>query len=1005
MYRSLLLPFLLCCWYVSSGQDNEFIFSHFGEKDGLSNGVINCFLKDSRGILWIGTDNGLNRFDGSNFYTYNVSRTGNSIPNGDVRTLCEDRKGNIWGGTDQGIFCFNPAENKFTNFLPLNSSISNIFHNILCDKEGNIWAGGWTHLLKYNEQSRSFITMVVLSGLDSARQYSMRQNCLLQDPQGKGFWMATRTGLFYYDIKTKQLSSALNQPGNPLFSRNNVSGLTISKKGFYWYFDNVTKEAIAFDPVSKKILFRIDVGKQMPTALCCTLFEDSQDRLWLSSWSFEMVWINTKTGKVTQVKHRNDNILTIANGFAWAMREDEDGTIWFGTYNGISTCNPTKNLFIYYGLPGKADVFKNSSITIVKEDKTDKSLWIVNLKNQLIHLWKDQNKYEVFDFNNFLPKPGFPYPNGIYNLIFFKGDIIVGTDMGLWQLKKGQKQLLPFDPLPIKVKGFYGGNFISVDDSILYISNSKKIVRYNNITNEIKTFEFDIDTLPNGSPPIAASMIIDSKKNLWVYCSGGWLAGIVNDKLHPYLITKNEAGESFGYFNSMDPDDKGNIWVTNALTGLYCFNTDTKQIKEWDGNDGFKTNPANIAKANSKGQVWMARNNLVSVLIPDKKSVYNFSFPRNEERPQFYADIVKLNNGNILISMDNDLVEFKSQQVNTIPGKTKPRISLIKVSGKEYPITVDKKMFFQTNENTILFNFGILTDRATFLYDLEYILDGAEKTWTVSGHKDEALYNNLQPGDYTFKVRARGRNNEWLSGETSFTFTIKTPFYRTTWFFISIALLVIGLMFFIYRYRITQKEKVMTLENKAQSLEKEKAMVMYENLKQQLNPHFLFNSLTSLNSLIEAEPKAASEFLDSLSKTYRYILKSRDNETVSLLDEIRFAENYIKLQKTRFEKGFEVNIDIPEEYHYRKIVPVTLQNLVENAIKHNIIDEESPLKIRINVEDDYLVVKNNLQKKKFVETSNRQGLANMQSLYQYLSKQQVEITETKETFIVKLPLL
>ena len=134
-------------------------------------------------------------------------------------------------------------------------------------------------------------------------------------------------------------------------------------------------------------------------------------------------------------------------------------------------------------------------------------------------------------------------------------------------------------------------------------------------------------------------------------------------------------------------------------------------------------------------------------------------------------------------------------------------------------------------------------------------------------------------------------------------------------------LILTATLFFIYRYRVTQKEKLLTLENKAQALEKEKAMVMYETLKQQLNPHFLFNSLTSLNSLIEAEPKAASQFLDSLSKTYRYILKSRDNETVPLADEIRFAENYVKLQTTRFEKGFYVEINIPEEYYHRKIVP------------------------------------------------------------------------------------
>ena len=124
-----------------------------------------------------------------------------------------------------------------------------------------------------------------------------------------------------------------------------------------------------------------------------------------------------------------------------------------------------------------------------------------------------------------------------------------------------------------------------------------------------------------------------------------------------------------------------------------------------------------------------------------------------------------------------------------------------------------------------------------------------------------------------------------------------------------------------------------------------------------------------------------------------------------LADEIRFAENYIKLQQTRFEKGLDIRLTVPEEYHHKLIVPVTLQNLIENAIKHNIIDEDQPLLIKIFIENGRLVVQNNLQKKKMVETSNRVGLSNMQSLYQYLSREPVEIIETAESFIVKLPLL
>ena len=195
------------------------------------------------------------------------------------------------------------------------------------------------------------------------------------------------------------------------------------------------------------------------------------------------------------------------------------------------------------------------------------------------------------------------------------------------------------------------------------------------------------------------------------------------------------------------------------------------------------------------------------------------------------------------------------------------------------------------------------------------------------------------------------------------------------------------------------------LQSKADALEKEKAMITYENLKQQLNPHFLFNSLTSLSSLIHSDASVAAKFLDSLSKTYRYILKSRDHELVQLGSELEFTKNFVMLQKTRFEEGLEVDIRVDEQYWMLRIVPVTLQNLLENAIKHNIIDEESPLRIQLYVEQDYLVVENNIQKKKIVETSNKQGLASLQSLYEYLSSKPVLIQETAERFVVKLPLI
>ena len=266
-------------------------------------------------------------------------------------------------------------------------------------------------------------------------------------------------------------------------------------------------------------------------------------------------------------------------------------------------------------------------------------------------------------------------------------------------------------------------------------------------------------------------------------------------------------------------------------------------------------------------------------------------------------------------------------------------------------------------------------------------------------------YTNVPGGDYTFYYKATADPDNWNVNQKTFAIHINTVFYKTLWFYIlSISIFIILLLVW-YKNRERNKERIQSLKTKSQLLEKEKALVQYESLRQQLNPHFLFNSLTSLSSLIQKDEKAAREFLQQMSNIYRYILKSRDKELVPLIEEITFAKTYIKLQQTRFDIALQVSIDINEEYNYYKISPVTLQNLLENALKHNIIDIESPLFISITCEDGYLMIKNNLQIKKFVESSNKQGLQNLVTLYGYFTTKRVIIEESNTHFSISIPLI
>ena len=213
---------------------------------------------------------------------------------------------------------------------------------------------------------------------------------------------------------------------------------------------------------------------------------------------------------------------------------------------------------------------------------------------------------------------------------------------------------------------------------------------------------------------------------------------------------------------------------------------------------------------------------------------------------------------------------------------------------------------------------------------------------------------------------------------------------------LSVILFIFGFHFF----RQWKEQKLLAAE-----LEKEKALVQYDNLKNQLNPHFLFNTLSSLNSLIYENPQLASEFLQQLSKVYRYVLENKEKNLVTIETEIAFVKHYVQLLKARFEEGIEVTFDVHEPEIAKGIAPVTLQLLIENAIKHNTTQKSSPLNIRIFSEDNFLVVQNQLQKKQVIETSNGQGLENLKNLYHYLGDRPVTIDETHDLFTVKIPML
>ncbi|MES2543693.1 MAG: histidine kinase [Bacteroidota bacterium] len=190
------------------------------------------------------------------------------------------------------------------------------------------------------------------------------------------------------------------------------------------------------------------------------------------------------------------------------------------------------------------------------------------------------------------------------------------------------------------------------------------------------------------------------------------------------------------------------------------------------------------------------------------------------------------------------------------------------------------------------------------------------------------------------------------------------------------------------------------------------ASAKFESLKNQIDPHFLFNSLNVLSSLIEENPDNAQRFTTSLSKVYRYVLEQKDKELVSVEEELAFAKTYMNLLKMRFENSlfyelpqFKDEIASSIAMANAKVVPLSLQLLLENTVKHNVVSEQRPLHIRIFIENDYLVVQNDFQKKEVLQDGRGVGLQNIVNRYELITKRKVQIEENEASFIVKIPIL
>jgi len=309
-----------------------------------------------------------------------------------------------------------------------------------------------------------------------------------------------------------------------------------------------------------------------------------------------------------------------------------------------------------------------------------------------------------------------------------------------------------------------------------------------------------------------------------------------------------------------------------------------------------------------------------------------------------------------------------------------------------------EKTRFAPDENFFNFRYtGInFTDTRSLRY--RYKLAGYYDKWLTTD-EEGVIYPNLPPGDYTFTVQASILPDFANAAEEKYSFHIAVPFYKHPLFIIALILVLITAAYLYMRKREQRLQQVADLQH-------DRVVFEYEYLKSQVNPHFLFNSLNTLANLIEEDSKAAMDYTGRLSDLYRNMLAHTDRNIVPLSEELEILNNYIHIQKSRFGEALQIEMDIPPQVAAeKKIIYLTLQLLVENAVKHNIISKAQPLVITIAAKGNELVISNPLQRKLSTEKRNGMGLANISKRYSLITEKPVTYGEENGNYVVRLPLL
>lgn len=813
-------------------------FRNISTEQGLSVGFVQCVFQDSKGFMWFGTQDGLNKFDGYEMKVFrNNPKDPASLSNNDILCIYEDENKHLWIGTNGGgLEEYDPALDIFKHHQNItgnkNSLPNNTIRCIYQDKQNNLWIGTDHGLARYELQSGKITTYLKSNGLSGEVVFaitSTTDGVIWIGTQDGGLnSFNTKSGTFYsYNIPSSLLFTGKMEYLNQY--RTRINSLYVKEDGSILVGTDGGGLGV-FDPATKKYTsFTMFVSPDNPEIIAennriWSITKDNKNEFWIAAYGGGLIQYNGNNGSYTMHKKRDNDITSLNSNDIYNVFIDHQDNVWAGTQNG--------GVNVYFRYSSKFRHYETSSNSEIQ--LTNKFIFaIMQDRNGLVWLGTDGGGVITLDLKN---KKSTSRNDIINNgsdkwvlalLQDTEGDIWAGTyGSGLFHYnsKAGKSEvLLDSDPSFATILSIYesknGDIWIGTFGGGLFVYNkyAKSLTRI---------------TSSEGLPgDVVYTVFEDSKNNLWIGTEGG---GACVKK----ISDMTNASKPFIYYSKKDPkntlssdkvfcfyeDKESNIWIGTS-NGLNKAEKSSGKVLSYHESDGLPNGNIYGIIPDAKGNLWMTTNKGLSRFNPyieniDGAAFKNFDLKDGLQGMEFnQGAFYKSKTGDIFIGGENGLNVFNPETIKDNPHKPTVYITSYKRFGEEVKfdstITYKKYIELDYRDNSLSLDFVALDYLMPSENKFQYILEGVDDKWSVPSTFRHATYTQLEGGDYTLKIKASNSDGVWNEDPLEIHIHVNPPWWKTKWFYtISIILITAGVFGFI-RYRTAAiKKENRILENK-----------------------------------------------------------------------------------------------------------------------------------------------------------------------------------------------